>query len=100
MGTGHRRGAVPGVELAQQGVAARVVSVPCLDVFERQDASYRAEPLPRHLPRLAIEAGSTGLWWKYVGEQGDVIGLDGFGEILAHIVLGPWARKTLGPGLL
>ena len=66
--------------LAQQGVAARVVSVPCLDVFDRQDASYRADTLPRHLPRLAIEAGSTGLWWKYVGEQGDVIGLDGFGE--------------------
>ena len=36
--------------------------------------------VPRHLPRLAVEAGSTGLWWKYVGEHGDVVGLDRFGE--------------------
>ncbi|MEF7613040.1 transketolase [Aquincola sp. MAHUQ-54] len=66
--------------LAQQGVPARVVSVPCLDRFERQDATYRAATIPRHLPRLAIEAGSSGLWWKHVGEQGDVVGLDRFGE--------------------
>jgi transketolase len=57
-----------------------VVSVPCLDVFERQDESYRREVVPRHLPRLAIEAGSTGLWWKHVGEYGDVVGIDRFGE--------------------
>ncbi|MDP1790451.1 MAG: transketolase C-terminal domain-containing protein, partial [Methylibium sp.] len=66
--------------LAADGIAARVVSVPCLDVFDRQDATYRHAVIPRHLPRLAIEAGSTGLWWKYVGEHGDVIGLDRFGE--------------------
>ena len=66
--------------LAAQGIAARVVSVPCLDVFERQDAAYRASVIPRHLPRVAVEAGSTGLWWKYVGEDGDVVGLDRFGE--------------------
>ncbi|WP_428419711.1 transketolase [Methylibium sp.] len=66
--------------LAADGIAARVVSVPCMDVFERQDAAYRHTVIPRHLPRLAIEAGSTGLWWKYVGEHGDVIGLDRFGE--------------------
>ena len=66
--------------LAEQGLAARVVSVPCLDVFERQDDAYRAAVIPRHLPRLAVEAGSTGLWWKHVGEQGDVVGLDRFGE--------------------
>jgi transketolase len=66
--------------LAQHGVAARVVSMPCLEAFERQSLSYRKEVIPRHLPRLAIEAGSTGLWWKYVGEQGDVVGLDRFGE--------------------
>jgi transketolase len=57
-----------------------VVSVPCLNVFERQDESYRREVVPRHLPRLAIEAGSTGLWWKHVGEYGDVVGIDRFGE--------------------
>ncbi|HEX3138445.1 MAG TPA: transketolase, partial [Rhizobacter sp.] len=66
--------------LADEGIAARVVSVPCLNVFERQDESYRREVVPRHLPRLAIEAGSTGLWWKHVGEYGDVVGIDRFGE--------------------
>jgi transketolase len=66
--------------LAEQGFAARVVSMPCMEVFERQDASYRKAVIPRHLPRVAVEAGSTGLWWKYVGEHGDVVGLDRFGE--------------------
>ena len=67
-------------QLAAEGIAARVVSVPCMDLFERQDAAYRRQTIPRHLPRIAIEAGSTGLWWKFVGEDGDVIGLDRFGE--------------------
>jgi len=66
--------------LAAQGIAARVVSVPCMNVFERQDAVYRRHIVPRHLPRIAIEAGSSGLWWKFVGEDGDVIGIDRFGE--------------------
>ena len=66
--------------LEASGVAARVVSVPCMNVFERQDAAYRREVIPRHLPRVAVEAGSTGLWWKFVGEDGDVVGIDRFGE--------------------
>ena len=66
--------------LAAEGIAARVVSVPCMNVFERQDAVYRRHIVPRRLPRIAIEAGSTGLWWKFVGEDGDVIGIDRFGE--------------------
>jgi transketolase len=66
--------------LAGEGVDARVVSVPCMDVFERQDAAYRQHVIPWHLPRVAIEAGSTGLWWKFVGEHGDVVGIDRFGE--------------------
>ncbi|WP_431112584.1 transketolase [Variovorax paradoxus] len=66
--------------LAKQGIEARVVSVPCMDVFERQDAAWRHAVIPRHLPRVAVEAGSTGLWWKFVGEYGDVVGLDRFGE--------------------
>jgi transketolase len=66
--------------LADEGIAVRVVSMPCFEAFERQDAAYRASVIPRHLPRLAIEAGSTALWWKYVGEHGDVLGLDSFGE--------------------
>jgi transketolase len=66
--------------LAGEGVEARVVSVPCMDVFERQDVAYRQHVIPWHLPRIAIEAGSTGLWWKFVGEHGDVVGIDRFGE--------------------
>jgi len=66
--------------LAADGIAARVVSMPCLEAFERQPERYRRDVIPRHLPRLAVEAGSTRLWWQYVGERGDVIGLDRFGE--------------------
>ena len=66
--------------LAAAGLPARVVSMPCLEVFDRQDAAWRNDVIPRHLPRLAVEAGSTGLWWKYVGEHGDVVGIDRFGE--------------------
>ncbi|MDQ0027472.1 transketolase [Variovorax paradoxus] len=66
--------------LAEEGIEARVVSVPCMDVFERQDKEWRHAVIPRHLPRVAVEAGSTGLWWKFVGEYGDVVGLDRFGE--------------------
>jgi transketolase len=66
--------------LAAQGVAARVVSMPSTTVFDRQDADYRQSVLPRGVPRLAIEAGVTDLWRKYVGLEGEVIGLDRFGE--------------------
>jgi len=66
--------------LASEGIVARVVSMPCMDAFERQDLAYRQQTIPRHLPRIAVEAGSTGLWWKFVGEDGDVIGIDRFGE--------------------
>ena len=66
--------------LAQQGVAVRVVSMPCTSVFDRQDAAYRAQVLPKGLPRVAIEAGVTDYWRKYVGLEGEVIGIDTFGE--------------------
>ena len=66
--------------LAERGIGSRVVSMPCLDVFERQDAGYRRDVVPRHLARIAVEAGSTGLWWKFVGEDGAVVGIDRFGE--------------------
>jgi len=69
-----------GALLAANGIAARVVSMPSMDVFERQPPEYRRQVIPRHLPRLAIEAGSSGLWWKFVGEDGDVVGIDRFGE--------------------
>jgi len=67
-------------KLAAQGIAARVVSMPSTNVFDRQDAAYRATVLPRGVPRLAVEAGVTDIWRKYVGLDGDVIGIDRFGE--------------------
>ncbi|MBK4737443.1 transketolase [Noviherbaspirillum pedocola] len=66
--------------LAAEGIAVRVVSMPCTDVFDRQDASYKAGVLPRGVPRVAIEAGVTDFWYKYVGLEGAVIGIDSFGE--------------------
>ena len=66
--------------LAADGIAARVVSMPCTNVFDRQDAAYKAEVLPVGVPRVAVEAGVTDFWRKYVGLEGAVIGLDRFGE--------------------
>ncbi|MBB3211171.1 transketolase [Herbaspirillum sp. Sphag1AN] len=66
--------------LAQEGIAARIVSMPCTDVFDRQDAAYKASVLTRGVPRLAIEAGVTATWHKYVGLEGAVVGIDTFGE--------------------
>jgi transketolase len=66
--------------LAATGVAVRVVSMPCTSIFDRQDAAYRAAVLPRGIPRVAVEAGVTDYWRKYVGLEGAVIGIDRFGE--------------------
>jgi transketolase len=70
--------------LAAEGVAVRVVSMPGTSVFDRQDAAYRASVLPPGVPRVAVEAGSTAGWHKYVGAiddgRGAIIGLDTFGE--------------------
>ena len=66
--------------LAEQGVAVRVVSMPSTNVFDRQDATYKASVLPAGLPRVAVEAGTTDGWYKYVGLEGRVIGIDRFGE--------------------
>ncbi|MEJ2255954.1 MAG: transketolase [Woeseiaceae bacterium] len=67
--------------LADAGVAARVVSLPSTDVFDAQDEKYREGVLPAAVTaRVAIEAGATGGWWRYVGAQGRVIGIDCFGE--------------------
>ena len=67
-------------QLAAEGVPVRVVSMPCADVFARQDAEYQASVLPKGMPRVAIEAGVTDFWFKYVGLEGKVIGIDTFGE--------------------
>jgi len=66
--------------LADQGIAARVVSMPCTNVFDRQDAAYKTSVLPKGMKRVAIEAGVTGFWHKYVGLDGAVVGIDTFGE--------------------
>ena len=67
-------------DLADAGIAVRVVSMPSTNVFDRQDAAYRAAVLPKGMPRVAVEAGVTDFWRKYVGLEGAVIGIDCYGE--------------------
>jgi transketolase len=67
-------------QLAKEGVAVRVVSMPSTDVFDRQDAAWKQSVLPKGLPRVAIEAGVTAFWHKYVGLEGAVVGIDRYGE--------------------
>ncbi len=64
--------------LAAEGIPVRVVSMPATSVFDQQDEAYRASVLPRNIPKVAVEAGSTGLWWKY--GCGAVLGIDSYGE--------------------
>lgn len=67
-------------ELNSKGKKVRIVSMPCTDIFDTQDAGYRDSVLPSNcVKRIAVEAGSTLGWYKYVGLQGKVIGLDRFG---------------------
>ncbi|MFC5473606.1 transketolase [Paraherbaspirillum soli] len=65
--------------LAQQGIAVRVVSMPSTNVFDRQDQAYKDAVLPRGVPRVAVEAGVSDIWRKYVLD-GAVVGIDSFGE--------------------
>ena len=66
--------------LAAEGAAVRVVSMPCMELFEAQAPDYRESVIPREVPaRLAVEAGVTQSWWKWVGDHGDVLGIDRFG---------------------
>ena len=66
-------------QLAARGIAARVVSLPSWELFAAQPAASRDEVLPPGIPRLAIEAGVTAGWCRWVGDRGEVIGLDRFG---------------------
>jgi transketolase len=70
--------------LAAEGIAVRVVSMPCTSLFDRQDAAWRASVLPQGVPRVAVEAGVSDYWRKYVGATDDpragVVGIDRFGE--------------------
>jgi transketolase len=73
------------VLLAEQEIAARVVSFPSWDLFEAQDRDYQESVLPPGISkRLAIEAGTTLGWDRYVGTDGDVIGIDTFGASAPH----------------
>jgi len=65
--------------LAKSGTRARVVSMPSWELFAKQPAEYRDALLPLNIPTLAIEAGATLGWYKWVGRTGDIIGLDHFG---------------------
>jgi transketolase len=66
--------------LADGGLPVSVVSMPSTSLFDRQDADYRNSVLPRELPKVAVEAGVTDYWRKYVGLEGKVVGIDRFGE--------------------
>jgi transketolase len=73
------------------GKRVRLVSLPCTRLFDEQDAAYRESVLPAAVTaRVAVEAGSTGLWWRYVGIAGRIIGIDQFGasgkgpEVMKH----------------
>ena len=65
--------------LEEQGVGADVVSMPCMDLLEAQDANYKADLFPAGLLKVSIEAGTTLGWERYVGNDGITIGLDRFG---------------------
>jgi transketolase len=66
--------------LAESGVQVRVVSMPCTNVFDRQERDYKDSVLPKGIGRVAVEAGVTDYWRKYVGLDGAVVGMDTFGE--------------------
>jgi transketolase len=82
-------------QLKKDGITARIVSMPSTRIFEEQDESYKASIFPDHLPKMAIEAGATMGWWKYVGRHGDVIGIDRFGASAP----GPTVLEKLGFGV-
>jgi transketolase len=66
--------------LAKEGIATRVVSMPCTNVFDRQPSSYQDAVLPLDLPAVAVEAAHPDFWRKYVGRRGHVVGIATFGE--------------------
>jgi len=82
-----------GRQLADAGTSVRVVSMPCMELFEAQSQDYRDEVLPPACrARLAVEPGASMSWWRWVGSDGDVLGLDRFGASAP----GPTVLKELG----
>jgi transketolase len=82
-------------ELEKAGIKARVISMPSFHLFDEQDEAYKLSIFPHGVPKVAVEAGATEGWWKYVGRDGSVVGLDHFGgsapgpEVLAHFGFTP-----------
>ena len=75
-------------QLQAAGTPTRVVSMPCLEWFDEQDRGYRETVLPPSVKaRVSVEAGATLGWWKYVGENGEAIGIDRFGASADGAVL-------------
>ena len=66
--------------LRTKGKSVRVVSMPCTSAFDRQSTEWQDSVLPKGVRRIAIEAGQGDLWWKYVGLDGAVVGINRFGE--------------------
>jgi transketolase len=79
-------------ELKAVGINASVVSMPSFKIFDEQDEAYKASLFPEATPKLAIEAGATMGWYKYVGHNGAIIGIDRFGASAP----GPIALEKLG----
>ncbi|MBI1966937.1 MAG: transketolase, partial [Gemmatimonadetes bacterium] len=81
IGTGSEVELVLGAceKLTAEGIAARAVSMPCLEFFARQTQSYRDAVLPPGVPRLAVEAGVPQPWYRWVGEKGAILGIEKFG---------------------
>lgn len=67
-------------ELIKENIMVRVVSMPCTNIFDRQDRAYRESVLPKGIRCVAVEAGVTDGWYKYVGSDGEVVGMNTFGE--------------------
>ncbi|HEY1687407.1 MAG TPA: transketolase [Solirubrobacteraceae bacterium] len=82
-----------GEQLAERGLAVRVVSMPCMELFEAQSEDYRQSVIPSGVrARLAVEAAASMSWWKWVGEHGEVLGIDRFGASAP----GPTVLEKLG----
>jgi transketolase len=78
--------------LKDEGILATVVSMPSVKIFEEQDEEYKMSIFPHGVPKISLEAGATASWYKYVGRDGIVIGLDRFGASAS----GEVAQEKLG----
>ncbi len=87
--------------LKEAGIKARVVSMPCWELFEEQSAEYKESVLPKAVKkRLAVEAGSTMGWHRYITDEGDVLGVDTFGASApGGVILEKRTQEELGETL-